>query len=174
MGDVWTLRIASLRNTAMPSQWVWDACVYILHFVTAALGSIFAIVVHEAGERNASLNIEVCIFWPQMLMWCKEDEELTYVMLLVLSFRFGPGYSLKRRKRFFLGMKTKLNARMVIRQRADLFEVIVFPFSVALARRKFNFVSRNIGLEWISPLPPCTQFCFNSLFKWRLALASLH
>ena len=158
----------------MPSQWVWDACVYILHFVTAALGSIFAIVVHEAGERNASLNIEVCIFWPQMLMWCKEDEELTYVMLLVLSFRFGHGYSLKRRKRFFLGMKTKLNARLVIRQRADLFEVIVFPFSVALARRKFNFVSRNIGLEWISPLPPCIQFCFNSLFKWRLALASLH
>ena len=68
-------------------------------------------------------------------------------MLLVLSFRFGHGYSLKRRKRFFLGMKTKLNARLVIRQRADLFEVIVFPFSVALARRKFNFVSRNIGLE---------------------------
>ena len=68
-------------------------------------------------------------------------------MLLVLSFRFGPGYSLKRRKRFFVGMKTKLNARLVIRQRADLFEVIVFPFSVALARRKFNFVSRNIGLE---------------------------
>lgn len=44
-------------------------------------------------------------------------------------------------------IKTKLNARLVIRQRADLFEVIVFPFSVALARRKFNFVSRNIGLE---------------------------
>ena len=129
---------------------------------------------HGAGERNASLNIEVCIFWPQMLLWCKKDEELTYVMLLVLSFRFGPGYSLKRRKRFFLGMKTKRNARLVIRQRADLFEVMVFPFSVALPQRKFNFVSWNIGLEWISPLPPCIQFCFNSLFKWRLALASLH
>ena len=68
-------------------------------------------------------------------------------MLLVLSFRFGPGSSLKRGKLFFLGMKTKLNARLVIRQRADLFEVIVFPFSVALVLRRSNFVNRNIGLE---------------------------
>ena len=69
-------------------------------------------------------------------------------MLLVLSFKFGPGSSLKRGKRFFLGIKTKLNARLAIRQRADLFEVIVFPFSVALALiRKSNFVNRNIGAE---------------------------
>ena len=35
----------------------------------------------------------------------------------------------------------------------------------------------NIGLEWISPLPychPCIQLRFNSHFKWRLVLASLH
>ena len=68
-------------------------------------------------------------------------------MLLVLSFKFGPGSSLKRGKRFFLGIKTKLNARLAIRQRADLFEVTVFPFSVAVALRKSNFVKRNIGLQ---------------------------
>ena len=68
-------------------------------------------------------------------------------MLLVLSFKFGPGSSRKRGKRFFLGIKTKLNVTLVIRQRADLFEVIVFPFSVALFLRKSNFVNRNIGLE---------------------------
>ena len=36
-------------------------CLYTA-FRNGALGSIFAIVVHGAGERNASLNIEVCIF----------------------------------------------------------------------------------------------------------------
>ena len=41
--------------------------------------------------------------------------------------------------------------------------------------RTANFVSRNIGLKQISPLPyhkPCIQFCFNSHFKRRLRLAS--
>ena len=38
--------------------------------------------------------------------------------------------------------KTKQNARLAMRQRADL-----FSFSVALALRKANFVSRNIGLK---------------------------
>ena len=73
-----------------------------------------------------------------------------------------------------MGIKTKLNARLAIRQRADLSEanisankislfqgpqlhwkrilihtgaVIIFFFSVALALRKVNFVSRNIGLK---------------------------
>ena len=154
-----------VRNSVALISWLQ------LKFVFVFL-ALKCLKMHGAGERNASLNIEVCIFWPQMLMWCKEDEELTYVMLLVLSFRFGPGSLATPWKE--QNVKTKLNARLVIRQRADLFEVIVFPFSVALALRKFNFVSWNIGLEWISPLPPCIQFCFNSLFKWRLALVSLH
>ena len=73
-----------------------------------------------------------------------------------------------------MGIKTKLNARLAKWQRADLFEanilankislpqgpqfhwkrilihtgaVIVFPFSVAVALSKANFVSRNIGLK---------------------------
>ena len=70
---------------------------------------------------------------------------------------------------FFLSRSlTKLNARLAIRQRADLFvsgAVVVFFFlfffSVTLALRKANFVSRNIGLKKISPLPygqSCIQF----------------
>ena len=46
--------------------------------------------------------------------------------------------------------KTKMNARLAIGQRADLFisvAVVVFFFSVALAVRKANFVSRDIGLK---------------------------
>ena len=61
---------------------------------------------------------------------------------------------------FFLSRSlTKLNAKLAIRERADLFisvAVVVFFFSVALAPRKANFVSRNIGLKKISQ--PCIQF----------------
>ena len=52
-----------------------------------------------------------------------------------------------------------------------------FFFNVALALRKANFVSRNIGLKYITPLLYCQpriQFCFNSHFKWHLVLVSLY
>ena len=62
---------------------------------------------------------------------------------------------------FFLsGSLTKLNEGLAIRQRVDLYTsgaAVVFFFSVTLALRKANSVSRNIGLQKINPLPYCQR-----------------
>ena len=73
-----------------------------------------------------------------------------------------PGHGFCRTRNSFNG--TKLNARLALRQRADLFkanipankitlpqghsctELYIFSFCIALAMRKANFVSRNIVL----------------------------
>ena len=52
---------------------------------------------------------------------------------------------------------TELNARLAIRQRADLLE----------ANISGNKIIQNYCQS-------CIRFCFNSHFKWRLAIASLH
>ena len=121
----------------------------VLFFTLWGPGDVFSVACSRHLESRKSLKVVFCRFF-----------FLFSVFLIVcLFFLFNSP---------FYEFPTNWTPRVEHPQGA----VIVFPFTVALALSKANFV----GLKYISPLPscqPCIQFCFNSQGTWRRWLSIL-